>query len=395
MKQQLFYAVLLVLLTNGCQIHGEQTEEKLPQIDLNKEYPVKEIWLQDVAEVTYIPLETTDKMLFKGSVLDLSDEGIAGMNRKEGQFFLFDGNGKAKGVIDRKGGGPEEYADVVQAAVDWKQGEFYVLDPKSRVCVYALDGTFKRILETKNIIRDRDLCLYGDHSLMLFKEIPEGGNAEKLAPYRPLVVLSKADGKLDSLSYVKSHNAFITATLGEMKGYNFVPALRSYGGETYLNDVASDTIFRINPTNARLEPFFTRIPSVRDEQGGKNLLIVKGIAAPYLFLKRQVAQVDLEKQTEKKENRYLVYNLQTGETFQPVFKNKDFSSQELRNRNFEHCSGSKGNHFQLDAFQLKEALEKGELTGELKKIATRIAEDDNPVLMTVDFKKMSSETKPR
>lgn len=347
---------------------------------------MKEIWLQDVAEVKYIPLETTDEMLFKGSVFDLSDEGIAGIDRKEGRFFLFDGTGKARGTIARKGGGPEEYADAVQAAAHWKQQELYVLDPKGRVCVYSPDGTFKRKLDTKSVIRNRDFCLHTDRSLMLFKEIPEGGNAEKIAPYRPLLVLSTTDGSLDSLAYVKSHNAFITATLGEMEGYNFVPALRNYNGETYLNDVASDTVFRINPKNNSLEPFFMRTPSVHDEKGRNYLLVVEGIAHPYIFLKCQATRVDLDKPNEKNTIRYLVYDLQTGETFQPVFKNKDASAMELKNRNFEHAGGSKGNHFQLDAFQLKEALEKGELTGELEKIAGEIAEDDNPVLMTVTFK---------
>ena len=59
---------------------------------------------------------------------------------------------------------------------------------------------------------------------------------------------------------------------------------------------------------------------------------------------------------------------------------------EMRNRNFEHCSGSKGDHFQLEAFRLKEALGKGELSGELKEIAEGISEEDNPILMIISFK---------
>lgn len=179
MKQLLSYAVLSVLCLTGCTNTSRQTVQELPRIQLNEDYPKKEIWLQDVADVEYIPLETNDKTLFNGSIVALSKEGILGMNRKEGRFFVFDGNGKSQSSFSRKGGGPEEYADLQQAVIDWKRKELYVLDPKSRICVYSPDGTFKRMLETKTIIRERDVCNYTDDLLMLFREIPEGGNAEK------------------------------------------------------------------------------------------------------------------------------------------------------------------------------------------------------------------------
>jgi hypothetical protein len=41
---------------------------------------------------------------------------------------------------------------------------------------------------------------------------------------------------------------------------------------------------------------------------------------------------------------------------------------------------------QLEAFELIEALEAGELSGELKTVAEGLKEDDNPVLMVVKFK---------
>ena len=37
------------------------TETGLPVIDLQKDYPEQEVFLQDIADVTYIPLETTDE----------------------------------------------------------------------------------------------------------------------------------------------------------------------------------------------------------------------------------------------------------------------------------------------------------------------------------------------
>ena len=41
---------------------------------------------------------------------------------------------------------------------------------------------------------------------------------------------------------------------------------------------------------------------------------------------------------------------------------------------------------EFEAFDLIEALEAGELSGELKTVAEGLKEDDNPVLMVVKFK---------
>ena len=64
------------------------------RVDMNKVYPEKTIQLDEVASVRYIPLGTTDDVLFNGKIVYLSDEGIAGFNKKEGDILVFDGVGK-------------------------------------------------------------------------------------------------------------------------------------------------------------------------------------------------------------------------------------------------------------------------------------------------------------
>ena len=52
MKRVLYSAVMsLVLFVTGCS-DSNQYNSSLPQIDMNAEYPEKEICLQDVAEVS-------------------------------------------------------------------------------------------------------------------------------------------------------------------------------------------------------------------------------------------------------------------------------------------------------------------------------------------------------
>ena len=63
MKRTIYSATLLLaMLTTACG-GGNKEVTGLPLIDVNASYPEKEICLQDVAEVSYVPLQTTDEFL--------------------------------------------------------------------------------------------------------------------------------------------------------------------------------------------------------------------------------------------------------------------------------------------------------------------------------------------
>ena len=52
------------------------------------------------------------------------------------------------------------------------------------------------------------------------------------------------------------------------------------------------------------------------------------------------------------------------------------------------CAGSPNRCFVLmEAFKLKEAWEEGKLKGTLKSMAEKLDEEDNPVVMVVEFKR--------
>ena len=66
--KNLYLLILFILL--GCSSSPESVVSSLPVIDIDKarDYPVKRIEIREVADVEYIPLETTKKlrlMLFK------------------------------------------------------------------------------------------------------------------------------------------------------------------------------------------------------------------------------------------------------------------------------------------------------------------------------------------
>ncbi len=87
MKYNRLYAAFIFAFLAGCSGDGQYKEALLPQIDVNEEYPEKEIFLQDVADIEYIPLETNEEMLFQGTIAAVSDKGILGVSNKEVSCF--------------------------------------------------------------------------------------------------------------------------------------------------------------------------------------------------------------------------------------------------------------------------------------------------------------------
>ena len=81
MKQTnvLLAAILLVVLA-GCG-ENKQLHDDLITVDLSKSYPKRELILQDLMDVEYIALETTDTFLTQGLVQDIGEEILLVKNR--------------------------------------------------------------------------------------------------------------------------------------------------------------------------------------------------------------------------------------------------------------------------------------------------------------------------
>ena len=129
-----------------------------------------------------------------------------------------------------------------------------------------------------------------------------------------------------------------------------------------------------------------RIPSLNSMDGEQFLLNLEGTTNRYGFFRRTKKDIKGKAAQHKQER---IYGYQTKETFLPIFKNQDYPSMKLDAHALIHCQGEDNCLFmKLEAFELIEALENGELNGELKSIAERLQEDDNPVLMVVKLKSL-------
>ena len=143
-------AFVAICLLTGCT--GKSVNDSSANIwtfDVTKEYPKKEMYIQDIADVKYVPLESNDSMLWLGSEIAFLDEDyIIGANPRSG-ILVHDNEGKALHSFHRKGCGPGEYNWLSFAQYDKTQNEIYILSySECKFYVYDIKGNFKRSFPT-------------------------------------------------------------------------------------------------------------------------------------------------------------------------------------------------------------------------------------------------------
>ena len=75
------YFIFSVIVLSSCNNQEKQVATDIWTFDVTQEYPKKEMYIQDIADVEYLPLETNDSMLWLGRELDyLDEEYIIGCN---------------------------------------------------------------------------------------------------------------------------------------------------------------------------------------------------------------------------------------------------------------------------------------------------------------------------
>lgn len=385
----LWIALLMVACGDAASQHV------VPQIAMDVEYSEKKVCIQDVADVSYIPLETTDEMLFdtSGTIAEISDKGIVGVDVWFNKLCLFTADGKAAGTLERKGQGPEEYLHLDNALIDRECGEVYVVDRSRKTLhVYALDGAYRRTLKLEaSSLRLNDLAIYNKDYLVSFRDYPVNkGLNKQVAPYSPAVLVSKKDGAImDSLPLQKDYVASIVIGSVVSGEYRAPRVYHRSGHSLYLSDIGSDTIYSVDTKRGMLYPLLTRTPSVRQDEDGKYFLHLRGVTSRYFILHRQAKKITMGAnfQMKDEDSHFLLFDRNKGEVYRPHFTNREWTSSEAMPM-IEITAGNEDcGYVKLEPFRLIEALEAGELSGKLKDIAQGLKEDDNPVLMVIKFKK--------
>ena len=387
MKQIAYFSILLALAACG---ERTQMASELLVADKNVDCPTQEIYLEDIADVDYIPLVTTDSILVNDYPPEsVTPEGIAVRGGQPGELLLLDPTGqKLVGRVCRCGQGPEEYTVIYRCVVDWQRCEVYIAD-YTHLKAYDFAGNYLRTLLTKEEIPMLDIRNLNVDQLLCARERE---NCE--TPYRPYFTLSKADGRVDTLTsielprFIASNRTVLSNDGRSYNAHAFLPLLVGCADRMWLTALALDTIFQINPDRSLLPVMAPLRAPTRDEEAP--LLHFRGINDRYIWLSwvRRNVTVQLEHMEAgmREDLKIYMYDRKAQTWCEPAYRCRAWSGFEPRYIFTDPLPYGYG-LVMLNAMDLVEAYQNDELADErLRQIASTLREDDNPVLMRLKFK---------
>ena len=392
MKQIItFSTIILLVVVAGCGRNRQVNEiDGYITVDVTRNYPQKELFLQDFMDVEYIALETTDDFITQGVVMDVGKEIIAVRNRiEDGDIFIFDRTtGKGLRKINRKGQGPEEYILYMSQGflLDEDNDEMFVnTPPLFSFIVYDLYGKFKRTIQYKENVFIMNAFNF-DRNHILCEEIDplelsyDGGN--------PFYLISKQDGSMKDVK-IPINQYIPTSWVMKNEDGRVVGAamtrncrMTPFQNTWILTQPSSDTVFRYLPDQT-MTPFIVRTPSIQSMNPA--VFLFPGVLTDrYYFMQTAKKELDFSKQ-EGFPTTDLVYDRHEKMMYNITVYNGDYSKKTvdmaMRAVNDETF------YVLLEAYELVEAYNKGLLQGRLKEIAAELDEEDNPVIMLIKHKK--------
>lgn len=388
--------VILIIVITGCNdnrksrsqnndLNTVSLQDTVITVDVSKKYPKKELILQDIMDVEYIPLESKDDFLCQGIVQAVSKDIIIVKNIiNDGDIFIFGRNGKGLRKFNRKGQGAEEYIFNLNTFIDEENNEIYIDEVIRNIQVYDLYGNYLRSIQRDKIKWINANNYNSDY--LIARESPSAHKG-KDTDNQLFVLISKINGSIVKdfrIYFDKKVEWGITNNAGNTgaapRPYPIVP----YNDTWLLIEPSSDTIYKISP-NYSLTPFMTRTPSIQSMKPAI-FLIPCIFTERYHFMETVTMEADLLRNEgfpkthlayDKKENLLFEYNV-----FNDDFLAKgpmQFTVQETANKEIALWQ-------KLEPHELIEAYTKGQLKGKLKEIAAELEEDSNPVIMLIKYK---------
>ena len=379
-------ALFVASLLFGCGNGKQKESDGLITVDVSKSYPKKELILQDLFDIEYVPLETTDDFMTTRWILDITAHYVVTMNMREGELFFFDrATGKGIRRICRKGEGPEEYLHVSGAVVDEVRSELFVNDGmRHRIVVYDLEGNYRRDFKFREDAIIQSIYNY-DSEYLLCADTYAIGNLDSEFTY---FLISKDNGNVKAINI--PYKERISNCVWKIVSDDFVYASTTgnnqiipYGNEWYLMEPSADTVYALQK-DLSIKPFLVRMPSVQ-EMDPVVFLFPSILTDDYCFMQvvEKIWDFNANKGFPRKD---LVYDRQEGMTYECVLHNADYEELEI---SFQVKAFTAEVPFQigLEPADLIEALNDGKLRGPLKEIASRLDEEDNPVILIAKYKK--------
>ena len=386
-KINLILAIILLAVMAGCG-GGKQSTDALIIVDVTKNYPKKELILQDFMDVEYIPLETSDEFITQGVVQDIGKDIILVKNRfSDGDIFVFDRNGKGLKKLNRLGQGGEEYSGTFRVVLDANNSEIFVNNYASnKVLVYNLDGCFIRSFKYREYSMFATMINFDSDNLFCY----DGSSID--TNINSFLIISKQDGsitkeiqipfkkKISTRMRLRDEANNMSYILGPANHYPIIP----YFDDWILVEPSADTLYRYSPGH-NMTPFIIRTPSVQS-MDPEVFLFMSNLTERYFFME-SVKKVGEFKTMQGFPTTDLMYDKQEKSIFEYTVRNNDYTDKRFVSMKSGPVSDEICAWQLIEAYQLVEDYEKGLLKGRLKEIAAKLDEEDNPVIMLVKHKK--------
>ena len=391
MKTRYFLLVIFLFFVGSQVINSQSKSEKLPLFDFFKDYPQKKLRLQDMADIEYVPLETTDDVLLGGSSIlsAVTDKYILVHEVRLGDIFVFDRKtGKLYSHFNHKGQGGMEYSWISTGTLlDEKKEEIYVCS--QFIQVYSLKGEYKRTLKIGSFENDMKIINFDDESLLIYDDVVIEPGREKRTKKDPYSLISKKDGSLISILDIHFSKRYSNA-IAQKDGNNWRPYKFNYsnnmhyGSDIVIMDLSSDTLFHLS-SNKGLRPLLIRKPSVHASEP-------RNIWFPLLTTDKFMlfCTFILDFNTTGARIPTLMYDFKTGEASKVSILDTEYDTRAWSQGRWEP-SGSpaiaKNMYAEfIQASSVIDAYKGKRLKGNGMKIAKTLVEDDNPVVRILKFK---------
>ena len=358
------------------------------ELDVAKDYPEKTINLEDIAEVRYVPLETTDQSLIQGiHKMATSDDKLVICDLVQNTIFIFDKDGHFINSINKEGAGPQEYSAIHNFAVNFQKEEIYICDYplKFRILTYSFDGDFIR--ESKLDQKIWPLILYNyDENFLIAYDSYNMESSEK-ANKQPYSLINKKNGKVSPLPLKIKNRKSNRVMISEGQKYicagvNIDPMIKTDDG-VVISDFALDTIYKY--TDHKLIPI-----GVRKNLGQKDLSSFCAYSSNYSFfniIKMEVDEKNLKNAPSEVDSKFFLIDRKSSSISETKIQLSDvITKKDLSWDCYGKDLHKSGVTFTFRAGMLMKLLKEQRLNGKLKEIASNLTEDDNPVLMIAKFK---------
>ncbi|MFA5850174.1 MAG: 6-bladed beta-propeller [Bacteroidales bacterium] len=386
------FVILIVILSCSTQPH-----DKIIEIDANKNYPVLDLKLSDIADITYVPLKLGKDpiLLISGAptrgVFVMSDRIlVADNNQTDPKIVVYNFDGEPLYKIGEIGRGPGELSGFFHFTVDTIKREVYIWGTIERqLYVYNIEGQYIRSTKELNKVRflnfeninDKTLVGFTPNAITYLPEWLSKRFGEKISNSgRSITYLDKENLSLIDIPDIGFKRIHIDKT------GTGIAAITTTRNGSYLVTLRSDTTYFMDDS-LRITPRFVDVTEYNNK--GEICIFPVLETDKYVFL---TTTIPIGGNYDHTSIKYLAYDKDQHK----IFKIKNNSNKEdsgnpdaafRDNIKILQYNKTLNSNYIVRSFGYKFLIENYKsLPDKLKQITDQMSEEDNPVLMLIKFK---------